>query len=167
MDNNKKYKSFYFITAIVGMVLFVSQIGIYRKTIIPFKIPFTLTFIFAVLTFFIIHKKYRQTYQNKNIFFPFAQSYVSFGFIACYIFIALNFYLADNNFEVKSFPILRKHTIGAKHPQPAIEIDYEGLEKQLVFYTVQQKQVDSSTQISLTVKKGFFGYDIFSNIELK
>lgn len=95
------------------------------------------------------------------------QSIFSFGFMTCYGFMALNYYMADMNTEIKNCKILHKHTIGTKQPQPAIEIDYDGIEKQLVFNVGQQTQIDSSNYVSLTVKKGFFGYDIFSEITLK
>ena len=166
-NNNKGFKIFYFTTLFVGLILMVFEEGIYRKTIISAKEVLVLIFFFSIIFFFVINKNYKITYQIKNSFYPFVQAIVSFGFIACYIFMALNFYLADSKIGIKSFPILSKHNIGSKYPQPAIIINYEGIEKQLVFYIQQQKQVDSSNNVLLTVKKGFFGYDIFSNIILK
>ena len=50
------------------------------------------TVLVAVIGFFIIQRDYRRTYQNKNLFFPFAQSFISFGFIACYLFMAINYF---------------------------------------------------------------------------
>lgn len=126
------------------------------------------TCLVSIITFFIIQNDYRKTYENKNLFFPFAQSFIAFGFIACYLFMALNYYFADSDTVVKAFPILRKHTIGAgRKSQPAVEIDYDGFGKQLVFYTGQKRQVDTSSLVLLTVKKGFFGFDIFTDIHLK
>src|ERR1700709_763363 len=130
----KAYKTFYFITFFVGLILMIFEVRLYQKTIIPAKDVLILIFFVSIIFFFIIKKKYKNTYQTKNSFYAFAQATASFGFIACYIFMALNFYLADSKIEVKSFSILSKHTIGSKYPQPAIEINYEGIEKQLVFY---------------------------------
>jgi hypothetical protein len=39
--------------------------------------------------------------------------------------------------------------------QPAIEINYDGFDKQLVFYNEQQRQLDTSSQVELTVKRDF------------
>ena len=81
---------------------------------------------------------------------------------------AVNYYFAHKNVEIQAIPILKKHIIGAgSKRQPAIEIDYDGIEKQLVFYNGQQQQLDTSNQIIWKVKKGFFGFDIFSEIQLK
>lgn len=168
MDNIERKKSFYFIIAIIGLLLMMMEIGIYQKTIIPFKIPFLVIMMVAIISFFIVQRDYRQTYQVKNIFFPFAQSFISFGFIACYLFMSANYYLANSDSVTIVTPILRKNTIGTgSHRQPTIEIEYDGIEKQLVFYVQQQKQVDTSQQVLLTVKKGFFGFEIFSEIQLK
>ena len=57
--------------------------------------------------------------------------------------------------------------MGTKNPQPTAKIDYDGIEKQLVFYSTQQENVDTSQEVILTVKKGLFGFDIFSDIQLK
>jgi hypothetical protein len=168
MDKNQRHKSFYITIAIIGLILLMLQIGIYQKTIISLKIPFALTLVVAVIGFLIIQRDYRRTYQNKNLFFPFAQSFISFGFIACYLFMASNYFFADNSVEIKAFPILTKYTIGTgSHEQPAIEIDYGGTKKQLVFFNWQQKQLDTSHQVLLTVRKGLLGFAIFSDIQLK
>lgn len=143
------------------------EISFYQRTIIPLKTLCLVTIFPALIAFFIIKKHYNRTYQLKGFFFPLMQSLLSFGFIACYSFMALNYYLADTNFEVKSCKILNKHTIGTKQQQPAIEVDYNGTEKQLVFYVGQQAQIDSSNYVMLTIRKGFLGYDIFSDITLK
>lgn len=168
MDKNERHKSFYFVVAVVGLVLLMLEIGIYQKTIISFKIPFVVTLIVALVTFFIIQRDYKRTYQNKSFFFPFAQSVVSFGFIACYLFMAANYYFANNEIATKAFPILTKHAIGTGNSrQPTAEIEYDGTEKQLVFYNGQQQQLDTSKEVVLTIKKGLFGFDIFSDITLK
>ena len=167
MTKDGRHKSFYFITAIIGIALMILEISFYRKTIIPLKALFLVTIIPSIIVFFIIKSDYKRTYQVKNIFFPFLQSVASFGFITCYCFIALNYYLADTNIQVKSCEILNKHSIGTRHSEPAVEINYDGTEKQLVFNVGQQNLIDSSRYVLLTVKKGFFGYDIFSDVALK
>lgn len=143
------------------------EIGIYRKTIIPFKIPLLVALIGSTVGFLIIQRDYRRAYQKNNLLFPIIQSFISFGFIACYLFMTLNYYLADNATQTKSVTILARHTIGTGNGQPAIEIEYEGIKKQLVFYNGQQKQLDTSKQVILTVKKGLFGFIIFSDIQLR
>jgi hypothetical protein len=106
MDKNERHKSFYFIAAIVGLALLMLELRIYQKTVIPLKIPFLVTLIVSVITFFIIQRDYRQTYQNRNFFFPIAQSLISFGFIACYLFMAANYYFADRQIQIKTVSIV-------------------------------------------------------------
>jgi len=143
------------------------EISFYRRTIVPLRTLFLTIFFPALISFVIIRKDYNRTYQTKGFFFPLMQSILSFGFMTCYGFMALNYYMADTDTEIKPCKILHKYTIGTKQPQPAIEIDYDGIEKQLVFKVGQQTQIDSSNYVVLTVKEGFFGYDIFSEMALR
>jgi hypothetical protein len=162
----KGREAFYFGTAILGIGLLFFEIDLYRRTIIPFIVPLSVTLIFTAITFFIIKADYNKTYNKAALFYSLVQSFISFGFIACFCFMALNYYLAEKDFETASFAIKSKHTIGTKNPQPAIEIDYNGVSKQFVFYTSQQEEVNASDSVLLTVQKGLFGYDIFKNIKL-
>lgn len=162
----KNRKSFYFGTAILGIGLLMFEIYLYRRTLIPFSVPLTVTLVFTAITFFIIKADYKRTYDNSALFYSLVQSLISFGFIGCFCFMALNYYLAENDFETVSFPIKSKHTIGTKNPQPAIEIDYNGISKQFVFYTGQQQEMNASDSVVLTVQKGLLGYDVFKNIKL-
>jgi hypothetical protein len=168
MDKNKRRKTFYLTTLIAGFLLIMLEVGIYRKTMIPLRPIIVVISLTSIFTFLLIKNDYRDIYQKKSFFFPFFQSAVSFGFIACYIFVASNFYFTSSSDPLlRSFPILTKHTIGTRSPQPAIEINYEGIEKQLVFYTEEQNAVDTAKYVLLTIKKGLFGYDIFSDVQLK
>jgi len=167
MEKTLKHKSFYFVSAIIGLILIFFEVTLFRRTIISFKIPIIIILFSAFISFFFIRQRYNKTYQKNSFFFPFMQGLLSFGFASCYCFMALNYYFADNNTEQKSCKILNKHTIGTRNPQPAIEIDYDGIEKQLVFYAGQQTQIDTSTYVLLTKRKGLFGYDVFNDIQLK
>lgn len=162
----KNRKSFYFGTAILGIGLLLFEIYLYRRTFIPFSVPLTITLVFTIVTFLIIKTDYKRVYKNSALFYSFVQSLISFGFIGCFGFMALNYYLEKSDFEIISFPIVSKHTLGTKNPQPAIEINYNGVSKQFVFYTTQRKDVNASDSVLLTVQKGLFGYDIFKTIEL-
>lgn len=163
----KGREAFYFGTAILGIWLFVLEINLYRKTIIPFTVPFAVTLLFTTVTFFLIRHDYQRTYPRAALFYSFVQSLLSFGFIGCFCFMTLNYYFAKKDVEILSFAIKGKHRIGTKNPQPAIEIDYKGVDKQLVFYTGQQEEVNASDSVLLTVQKGLFGYDIFKDIKLR
>ncbi|MDH7463744.1 hypothetical protein QEG73_20755 [Chitinophagaceae bacterium 26-R-25] len=167
MDKRKTHKIFYTATLVIGFLLLALEINIYQKTIIPISNIIVVICLISVITYVFIKNDYRNTYHYKNLLFPLIQSIFSFGFIACYIFVASNFYFAHSDIRLKSCLISSKHTIGTKNPNPAIEIDYEGITKQLVFSTKQKEEVDTSQAVLLTIRKGFWGYDVFYDIELK
>lgn len=159
-------KAFYLVTAILGIGLLMVEIDLYRRTLIPFSVPLSITLIFTLITFFIIKDDYKKTYEKSALFYPLLQSLISFGFIACFCFMALNFYLAENDSETFLLSIKSKHTIGTKNRRPVIEVDYNGFSKQFYFYTRQQQKIDASDSVLVTVQKGLFGYDIFKSINL-
>ena len=167
MNKEKNHKTFYTVTLIIGLLLLMIEIGIFRQTVIPIKVPFTLTLASTLATFLIIQKDYRKTYKRQSWIFPFLQSLTSIGFMTCYLFMALNYFFAGHVSKMLTLPILSKHTIGTKNSQPAIEIDYLGLKKQLVFSGNESLQVDTATKVYLTVRNGLFGYDIIDKIHLK
>ena len=168
MNKTERKQSFYFLSGVAGLVLLVLEIGIYQHTIIPFKIPFLVTLVFTVVTFFLIQKDYRQTYQVRSLFFPFAQSFVSIGFISCYLFMAINYFFPDKSTtRNKSVTIINKHILSGRGNTPAMEVDYDGTEKQLVFSNKERSDWSKATEVELIVKDGFFGFAIIERITLK
>lgn len=163
----KGREAFYFGTVIIGIGLLFLEINLYRRTLIPISIPLTVTLALTIVTFFIIKSDYNKTYGKSGFFYAVIQSLTSFGFIGCFSFMALNYYLADKDIQTQTFAIKSKHTIGTKNPQPAIEIDYNDVNKQFVFYTGQQEEVNRSDSILLTVQRGLFGFDVFRDIRLQ
>ncbi|MFM2224350.1 MAG: hypothetical protein RJA07_552 [Bacteroidota bacterium] len=166
MNSILENKSFYTITFFVGLALGILGTSLFRLTIVPVWIIILVICIATIVAFFIIKKKYLNTYKKSNILYPLGQSLVSFGIMASFCFMALNYYLADKNTETKSFKILHKHSIGTDPSQPALEINYNGASKQLVFQVWQQAKIDNFKFVTLEIKKGFLGYDVISNIRL-
>ncbi|MBV4359409.1 hypothetical protein [Pinibacter aurantiacus] len=80
---------------------------------------------------------------------------------------AINFQFADKETTVKTVSIISENTIGTQNPSTAINIDYDGSEKQIVFSSIEKNEVSAATTVRLTVKKGFFGYDVLYDIQLK
>ncbi|HSC54265.1 MAG TPA: hypothetical protein VLC98_11605 [Phnomibacter sp.] len=167
MTREQKHKNFYTTSVIIGLLLLMLEIGLYQKTIIPIWVILTVILISSTITFFILRKDYQETYLNKKIIYPIAQSVGSFGFITCYLFMAINFQFANKETTVKTVSIISKNTIGTKNPRPAINIDYDGTVKQIVFSSIDKSEVAAATAVILTVKKGFFGYDVLYGIQLK
>jgi hypothetical protein len=46
-----------------------------------------------------------------------------------------------------------------------VTIDYFGLQKELVFRYEDTEKVENADEVSLTVKNGFFGFDILDHYE--
>ncbi|MBI3220091.1 MAG: hypothetical protein HYZ44_11305 [Bacteroidetes bacterium] len=165
-----KWKKYYFITLITGLILIILEINLYRKTIIPLWIPLTVIFTIGVISFFINRTHYNLTNNTKGWFFPLLQNIISWGFISCYLFIAMNYYFAEEKqhqsiFEIKSkssMPGSRGHRNARK---PLVTIDYFGFEKELVFTNKDTKKVDKATQVKLVTKKGLLGFVILEHFE--
>lgn len=165
--NDKNTKTFYFITAIIGMTVMIHGISLYQRSIIPFKMITFLTLMVTLVTFLFVKKPYQRVYHSGGLFFAFIQSFISFGFIACYLFISLNFYFQNSEVEQLNFEIVKKYKIGTRYWQAAIDINYKDKIKQLVFYSSQKKQIDTSNYVQLTITQGLFGYDVLKKIELR
>jgi hypothetical protein len=160
-----KWKVLYFATALTGIMLLVLEISIYRVTIIEATIPISIIFSVGVLTFFINKKHYAMTYNIHGVFFPLMQNIVSWGFIACYLFMATNYYLADNDLHDLQFEIKSKSSISGprtrRHERkPLVTIDYFGFKKELVFKYKDTEKVEKAQKIDLRIKKGLLGFDI-------
>ncbi len=140
MDKDQIRKTIYTLSALAGLLLIFFGIELFRLTIVAIKIPILVTVVFTVITFVVIRKDYKMLYNKKNEFYPFMQSFLSAGLIGCYLFFALNYYMADRKTQTRSYRILSKYSIGGSDSQPAVNIDYKGAEKELVFNPQQQKR---------------------------
>lgn len=167
MDKSRGFrKFFYFAIALVGILLLFWQIHIYRQTIIRFGVPFFIIAVVGVVVFIIDKDNYKNTYSISGFFIPFVQSIISWGFIGCFLFMAVNYYLGDkkNLLEYK-LPIKdRSSIIGPKgnreFRKPVATIDYFGTEKELIFAYTETKDVNSADSVKIITGEGFFGFDI-------
>jgi hypothetical protein len=124
----------------------------------------------GLIAFIISNQHYKKTYNIKGSFLPLMQSILSWGFIACYLFLALNFYFADKQINECVLPIKSKSSIQGRPRsmrQPTIKFDYNKFEKELVFYFSETALVDKSQEIKLQIRKGAFGYEIIDDYKLK
>ena len=170
-DSSDFWKRFYFITGLLGIFSIILEIDIYRVTIIRVSIPITIILIVGLISFILIRKNYYKTYSIKNIFFPLVQSIISWGFIACYVFMATNYYLANKNVQEYTFPIEQKGSmIGSKYHRdersPLVIFNYLGEEKELVFKYVDTKKVNEADSVYMKIKKGFLGFDILDSYDV-
>lgn len=170
IDNNGFWKGFYTVTLFMGLILMYLEVLLYRKTLIKIGILLIIVVVVGSVTFVLIRKKYKSTYNLKGNFFPLMQIFLSWGFILSYLFLATNYYLADKDITeheliIKSKSSLPGYKITSKR-QPTVRFDYADLEKELVFYSSNSELVENAKSIKLQLRKGALGFDIIEKYQL-
>jgi hypothetical protein len=168
----KLWKRFYGISFFAGVVLMVFEVWIYRRTIIHIGIPISIIVGLGIVSFLFIKGHYRRIFKVKGVFFPLMQSMLSFGFIACYLFMAGNFYWANDGLRTYEFKIAEKSSMPGRKGKinertPLVRFDYFGMKKELVFGSNSAEKVHNSSYVTLTMKKGAFGFDVIETYGLK
>ncbi|SOD14595.1 hypothetical protein SAMN06297358_1653 [Pedobacter xixiisoli] len=80
VKNEKLWKGFYSVAFFIGLVLFVFEITIYRKTIIDVYIPILIILVVGLLTFYFNRNHYKKTYSFTGIFFSSNTEFIFLGF---------------------------------------------------------------------------------------
>jgi heme/copper-type cytochrome/quinol oxidase subunit 4 len=163
-----KWKKYYFIGFIAGLILMIFQIFLFRKTIIPIWIPLTIILTIGTVTFIFNRTHFNRTNNSSGWFFSLLQNICSWGFMFCYLFMSMNYYFADaeqltSRFEIKSKSSMSGARGYRNERKPLVTIDYFGLEKVLVFSYNDTHKIDKATKVSLTVRKGLLGFDILEH----
>ena len=82
-----------------------------------------------------------------------------------------NYYLSDSKEESETYQILNRTELPsgkyAGKSTPAFLINYKGKNKELVFYCQYLDSINYYSEIQLTSKKGFLGFDIITQKKLK
>jgi hypothetical protein len=125
----------------------------------------------GLVAFFIDKNRYQQTYAIKGWFFPLFQNIFSWGFFACYLFVAANYYLSTapvKNYKLKIVEVSSTNSgRGGGYKQiPTVYIDYFGFKKELIFNNDERAQVSNPQNVLVIAKKGFLGFDIFISCKL-
>jgi len=159
------WKCFYTISFFLGLIAMVFEIFIYRKTVISEYLLMLIIFGIGIISFILIKDHYNKIYLTSKIFYPLCQSFVSWGFLACFIFMASNYYLAGSETKDYKFKIIKKESMpgGKGHRserQPLVSFNYFDFEKELVFKYDDTKAVNDADSVLVRVKKGALGYDI-------
>ena len=166
-----KWKTIYFITVLTGAILCIFEIGIYRLTMIKTIIPVSIIALVGLVTFYFNRGHFRKVYEEHWLIYAIIQNVVSWGFIACYLFMAANYYFSDNNvrhhtFEIKSKSWMSGSRRKRNERKPTVVIDYFGFAKELVFTFEDTESINAAKKINLSVKNGFFGFDVIDHYEI-
>lgn len=165
----EKFISFLFI---LGLVLLVWEIFIYRRTIIAFNIPLIIFIIPGVFLTPVFYEKLNKI-QGMNLHFLthyFLHSFTSGSFIL-FLFMSSNFYFAENYTTEKRLEIISKGSLaaGKGRPvykrQPYVMVHYGKVEKQLIFSYSDTDKINSASKVHLTARKGLWGFDVLESYE--
>ena len=133
---------------------------IYRLTIIDIKTLFIITTIGTVFAFIAIKRILKSSYAIFWIFFSIAVGGGTFYFSTLF----LNQFFADKDAITKESRIIETGNLArgrrSNCSQPFAIIDFNGTEKQLVFYCDYEKTIKDFSKVILTYKNGLFGFDI-------
>ncbi|MDQ7949172.1 MAG: hypothetical protein REI78_13825 [Pedobacter sp.] len=170
MKNKKFWKGFYVVMFLLGAASIIFEISIYRHTLIEVYIPILIIVVVGLIAFFFNRSHYKRTYELSGNFFPLLQNLISWGFISCYIFMAANFYLAEQATTEYRYDIKEKKSMpGPKWNRrkrvPLVKIDLFGIEKELVFDHTETDNVGKADSVMVSIKKGGLGFKILDKYQ--
>jgi hypothetical protein len=170
-NGNKKLDGLVSALFFSGLILLLWVMMIYNKTIIELKIPLMIWLIPGVVLtpLFYNTMNYIEGVKVHWILHYILHTCMTGTFIL-FAFMASNFYCADNQIEKKTFEIIRtESSVGSKgYPKkkrPCLLINYEGIEKELIFYRSEVDRINSAKIVNLRVKKGLWGFDILEKYD--
>jgi hypothetical protein len=163
-------KAYYTLSFFLGLAAIISEIFLFRRTIISPYIPLLIIICGGIMTFFITRKHYEKTFTYKGVFFPLLQNICSWGFLLSFFFMAGNFYLSNDISEDSKFRIVEKTSMsGSKghrnERKPLVKFKYKGKIKELVFSFAETDKILTADSVHLTVKKGRFGFEIMEKYD--
>jgi hypothetical protein len=151
-----------------GLILQVFAIGIYRNTIIDWKVT-SIIWLFTGLisqrfTATILNTYYRTTNYFMQLFF----NVCSFGGMMAFCFLSINYYFnTEAQTEiVKTLIVKTGHLAKGRHgcENPYADVEIQNTTKQLVFPC--DTEIEKYKFVSLTIRKGFLGFYIIADRKL-
>jgi len=172
-DGNKKLDTIITILFFLGMFLLVCQIGYLRVTIINSEVPLLILFVPGlILTPFLYNTMNNIDGLKAHWILHYVAHTFMTGGILLFLFMATNYYFAENTIQEKRIEVLRtESSSGPKYHReqriPNVIINYEGIEENLSFSNPEMEKVMKAKFVRLFVKKGFFGFDIIEKYEVE
>ncbi|SMB92937.1 hypothetical protein SAMN00120144_3324 [Hymenobacter roseosalivarius DSM 11622] len=150
--------------SILGLGLTVLEIKIYQQTLISATIPI-LIYIFTTLTATLFTRQLlKKHFDTGSIFLQLCYNLMTWGGIAVYIFMSLNYYLASDNSLLIRTEVLKNGNLAKGRygcGEPYVEVYINGVNKQIMFPCGFNTK--GYTSAKLTIKKGLFGFNIITN----
>mgnify|MGYP000336076546 CR=1 FL=1 len=173
--HNKKRNTYYSVAIPIGIFLIVWEIMLYRKTFIDLYILFSIIFGVGLLATFLDLKNYQKTYSYrgyKSFLFALGTNLCIWGFTACTVFMATNYYLGDSQTNLTTYQIVDRYSMtGSKNNRskrtPAFKIKYDGKLKDIHFGHDYYENMNSFKYVELETRQGLWNFDILINKKLK
>jgi hypothetical protein len=160
---NVIYQNFTFIGLFCLFLIYFHS----NNLLIPYKDLAIVGFLADILVTFIFFKFY---WTNFTIFWALLHN-LTIGFIAIYLFVWTN-----DNFSTKptyneilpieNVDIQDNHQRHNRGFEPVITVIIKGTKKQIIYHQTAFKSVMKSREVEVTIKEGFWGYWVLSDIEL-
>ncbi len=146
------------------LLLTVFEINIYRKTLIHWAIPTTIWFLTGLILTPLTSNFLKKHYKTNGFFLQLVFNVATWGGLLIFTFMATNYYFPKENSKTISTKIIRtgylakgRNGCGA----PYCEVIIDNKEKELVFPC--DFDIENYTEIELTIRKGFWGFDIITD----
>lgn len=152
-----------FLLFLISTGLAVLGITIYRQTIIETKYILGIV-ILGIITGSILLSFIKSSYSKT--WTSLIRAAIGSG-IFYFAFLFINQQYADKEWQTDQFQILKKGTLssakGSDCAQPYVEIDFYGVEKELLFYCQETDSIKHATSVTISYSKGLFGFNIIQS----
>ncbi len=149
---------------IATLYLTVFEIQIYRKTIIHWGILTFIWFSTGLILTPLTSSFLKKYFDTNSFFLQLVFNVVTWGGLLIYAFMATNYYFpSDSSKSITTKIIKTGHLAKGRYgcEEPYCEVVINRIEKQLFFPC--DFKIENYNDIDLTIKKGFWGYDIISD----
>jgi len=168
---DKKLDNLISVLFVIGLILLVWVVFIYRRTLIDVKIPLLIWLVPGIFLTPLYYNKFNRIDGRRAhwVLHYIAHTGMTGAFLL-FGFMASNFYFAGNQSLNRRFEIVSKGSIpgGKGHRnerQPYVVIDYGGFKKELIFTFPEEEKIDAARYVDLTVKQGLWGFEILERYD--
>jgi hypothetical protein len=158
-----------FILWLASAILTYFGIEIYRLTIVDKGVLFAISILGAFAFYFLLMLLPKSNYSK----FWVTLVRISMGLgLSFFLFLFLNKTFLKEDIVSREFSIAGKGHLPASRmangcAQPYIVIDFDKVEKELVFYCHFEREIKNSTRVELRYSEGLLGYNYIRSIVLK
>lgn len=173
--NDRNRNRYYTILSFIGIGLILWEILIYRKTVVSPTLLIGIIGSVALIASLFEYRPFKRTYSYRGVALLlglYLTCTLSWGLIACSLYVIPNYYLADtSNSHISEHQIISAGSMSggrrlSSKRIPYYNVEYNGTTKQLVFSSKYLNNHDKYESLKLEVTQGVFGLDIILNQEL-